>query len=316
MNIKLIHDLSPMQLQTGFAQGVDGFFFGSLWYVNRKDTYEFVKDITMKGGLKKAWGLPSSAMYIHGSDRTLETKNTEKFRVFIRPAILNLREAVCFNPDVIQVLDVPLEDTDDEQRICEKLAINRDIVEESSNWLVKMRFRSSDRYKNGVFKFSKHMLLGVCHGDTPDVYAEEARFMMNYAEVIGVPIAGLLSKVQGLTMQQRYDYIVQVLTKVLDVVGNSRFVQLMGFGLSRMSELSRILGLVKKYDAAIWVESSTIIRNSTHARKLLCVNMESDEIEYANIARVQDADKMSAKEVFHENDMALKGVLNETLKRL
>lgn len=314
MDVKLFHDLSPRQLTEGYWRGIDGFFLGTYWYLGNKNVYDFVKDITVKGGLKKALGIDSSVIYIHGSDRILESTAKEKLRMFIRPPLVSLREAVCFNPDVIQIMDLPLDDKDDEQRICEKLTINRDIVQDYHAWLVKNGYRSSNRYKNGVAKFSKFMLLGVAHGDYADAYAEEAKFLMDYCEVVGVPIAGLLSKVAGLSMQQRYDYVVQVLTKVLDVVGDSRMVQLMGFGLSRVSEFSRIIGLAKKYDATLWIESSTMVRNSTHARKVLSLSIKNpDRVEYVNIARVKGAEKFSALDAFRENNKVLKGILNQAL---
>jgi intein/homing endonuclease len=139
-------------------------------------------------------------------------------------------------------------------------------------------------------------------------------YPVHNCEVIGVPIAGLLSRVAGLSMTQRYDYVVQVMTKVLDVVGDSRVVQLMGFGLSKVSEISRIIGLAKKYDATLWVESSTIVRNSTHARKVLSLNIKTpDRIDYVNIAKVQGAEKFSTLDVFRENNKVLKGILSQSL---
>ena len=314
MDVKLFHDLLPHQLEQKFWVGIDGFFLGTYSYLTRKDTYDFVRDITLKGGLKKAFGIDSSVIYIHGSDRILDSTSKDKFRMFIRPPLTSLREAICFNPDVIQVMDLPLDDKDDEKRICEKLAINRDIVEDYNKWLVKSGFRSSSCYKDGLPKFSKFMLLGVCHGDMPDAYAEEAKFMMKYCEVIGVPIAGLLARAGGLTARQRYDYVIQVMTKVMDVVGRSRIVQLMGYGLSKVDEISRILELGRRYEATFWFESSTIIRNSTHARKVLSLSIKRpDRLEYVNIARVKGAERFTPIDVFRENNKVLKGVLNQAL---
>jgi len=314
MNIRLFHDLSPQQLSAGYWKGIDGFFLGTYWYLRKKDVYDFVKDITLKGGVKRAFGIDSSVIYIQGSDRILDSTSKDKFRMFIRPPLTSLREAICFNPDVIQIMDLPLDDKDDEKRICEKLAINRDIVEDYDVWLVKNGFRSSSRYKDGLPKFSKFMLLGVCHGDMPDAYAEEAKFMMKYCEVIGVPIAGLLARAGGLTARQRYDYVIQVMTKVMDVVGRSRIVQLMGYGLSKVDEISRILELGRRYDATFWFESSTIIRNSTHARKVLSLSIKRpDRLEYVNIARVKGAERFKPIDVFRENNKVLKGVLNQAL---
>jgi len=314
MDVKLFHDLLPHQLEQKFWVGIDGFFLGTYSYITRKDVYNFVKDITLKGGLKKAFGIDSSVIYIHGSDRILDATSKDKFRMFIRPPLTSLREAICFNPDVIQIMDLPLDDKDDETRICEKLAINRDIVQDYDAWLIKSGFRSSSRYKDGLPKFSKFMLLGVCHGDMPDAYAEEAKFMMQYCEVIGVPIAGLLARAGGLTARQRYDYVIQVMTKVMDVVGRSRIVQLMGYGLSKVDEISRILELGRRYDATFWFESSTIIRNSTHARKVLSLSIKRPErLEYVNIARVKGAERFTPIDVFRENNKVLKGVLNQAL---
>lgn len=314
MNVRLFHDLSPQQLKAGFWKGIDGFFVGSYWYLRKKDVYDFVRDITLKGGLKKAFGIDSSVIYIHGSDRILDSSSKDKFRMFIRPPLTSLREAICFNPDVIQIMDLPLDDKDDEKRVCEKLAINRDIVGDYNAWLIKNGFRSSSCYKDGLPKFSKFMLLGVCHGDIPDAYAEEAKFMMKHCEILGLPIAGLLSRHAGLSSRQRYDYVVQVMTKVMDVAGSSRIIQCMGYGLSKMSEISRILELGRRYDATFWFESSTMIRNSTHARKLLSVNIKSPEgLEYVNIARVKGADTLTPLEVFRENNQVLKSILNQAV---
>ncbi len=314
MQVHLFHDLSPQQLQAGFWKEIDGFFMGTYWYLRKPKVYDFVRDITLKGGLKKAFGIDDSVVYIHGSDRTIETSSKDKFRIFIRPPIVSLREAVCFNPDVIQVMDVPLDDADDENRICEKLAINRDIVMDYDQWLVKHGFRSSKRHKDGLPKSSKFMLLGVAHGDMPEVYAEEARFMMKKCEIIGVPVAGLLTRVKGLPMYQRYNYVMQVLEKVLEVVGKSRVIQCMGYGLSRISEVSRLLKLVKKYEAVLWLESSTIVRQSVHARKVLSVNLKNpNKVKYVNVARVKGAEKFTALDVFRENNKVLKGILNQTL---
>ena len=126
-----------------------------------------------------------------------KTENKSEDRVFLRPPLISLREAICFNPDVIQVMDLPLSAGDNEDRICEKLAINRDIVLDYDKWLVENKFRSSNRYKDGLPKFSAFMLLGVCHGDTAETYAEEASFMKRYCEVIGIPMAGLLVQKRG-----------------------------------------------------------------------------------------------------------------------
>lgn len=310
MDLKLIHDLGVHQLKAGYACNIDGFFFSTLWYIRKKDAYNFVKNIALKGGLKKAFNIPDNVIYIHGSDRPLEPNSKDRFRMFIRPPLVALREAVCFNPDVIQVMDLPLDDDDSEQRICEKLAINRDMVEDYHNWLVKNGFRSSSSYKDGIPRFSKFMLLGVAHGDYVDAYAEEAKFLMKYCEVIGVPLAGLLSR----RSSRRYEYVAQVLSKVLDVVGSSRIVQLMGFGLSSISEASRILSLARKYDATFWIESSTIVRNSSHARKILSVNIKNpDRVEYVNISKVKGAEKFTPLDVFRENDKVLKSVLRQAL---
>ncbi|MCS7124573.1 MAG: hypothetical protein NZ932_04060 [Candidatus Bathyarchaeota archaeon] len=313
MDIKLIHDLGLHQIEAGYASNIDGFFFSTLWYMRKKNVYDFVRDIAFKGGLKKAFNIPENVIYIHGSDRPLKAESKDKFRMFIRPPLVSLREAVCFNPDIIQVMDLPLDDGDSEQRVCEKLAINRDMVVEYHNWLVKAGFRSSSRYKNRLPKFSKFMLLGVCHGDYPDAYAEEAKFFRDYCEVLGVPVAGLLARHSRLSTSQRYDYVVQVLTKILDAVGNERVIQLMGFGLSRISELSKILAVAKKYDAVFWFESSTVVRNSFHARKVLSVNIKNpDVIEYVNISKVKGAEKFTPIDVFRENDRVLKGILGQT----
>jgi len=314
VDFKLIHDLGLHQIKDGYANGIDGFFFSTLWYLRKKNAYDFVKDVALKGGLKKAFNIPSNVIYIHGSDRPLETESKDKFRMFIRPPLIALREAVCFNPDVIQVMDLPIDDSDSEQRICEKLAINRDMVVEYHNWLVKLGFRSSSRYKTGVPRFSKFMLLGVCHGDYPDAHAEEAKFMKDYCEILGIPIAGLLARHSRLTVSQRYDYVVQVLTKVLDAIGNGRIIQLMGFGLSRISELSKIIAVAKKYDAVFWFESSTMVRNSTHARKILSVNIKNpDLVEYVNISKVKGAEKFTPLDVFRENNRVMKGILSQTV---
>jgi len=309
MQISIIHDLSPQQLRAGFARGIDGFFFASYWYLNRPKAYDFVRDIALKGGLKKAYGIDDSVMYIHGSDRPV-VSSKEKNRVFLRPAIACLREAVCFKPDVIQVMDLPLDDKDGENRICQKLAINRDILMDFHKWLINNGFRSSNCYKSGVPKFSRFMLLGVCHGDYPDAYAEEAKFMMQYCEVVGIPVAGLLSRVKGLSMPQRYDYVKKVVESVLNTVGNSRVVQLMGYGVSRVSAIGDILRLAKKFDATLWMESSTTTRNSTHARKVLSLNIKnSDRLEYVNVAKVKGAEKFSPLDIFRENNKVLKGLL-------
>ena len=312
MQISLLHDLSPQQLRSGYWKGIDGFFLGSYWYIRKKNAYDFVKDITLKGGLKKAFGIDDSVIYCHGSDRTIESGVKDKFRMFIRPPLVALREAVCFNPDVIQVMDLPLDDKDDENRVCEKLAINRDIVEDCHGWLVKNGFRSSNCYKDGLPKFSKFMLLAVCHGDIPDAYAEEAKFMMKHAEVIGVPVAGLLTHVKGLSKTQQYDYVFQVLKKVLDVIGNKRVVQCMGLGISDVSKIGAILKIARDYDATFWIESSTLVRNSVHARKVLSFNLKNpNRLEYMNIAKVKGAERFSALDVFRENNKVLKGLLTQ-----
>jgi len=262
--------------------------------------------------LKKAFGIPQEVLYEHGSDRTIETDAKDKFRMFIRPPLVALREAVCFNPDVIQVMDLPLDDKDDEKRVCEKLAINRDMVEDYHGWLVKNGFRSSSCYKDGLPKFSKFMLLGVCHGDYVDAYAEEAKFMMKYCEVVGVPVAGLLTHVKGLSKTQQYDYVFQVLEKVLDVVGNKRVIQLMGFGLSDVTQISRLLSVVKNFDVMLWIENSTVIRNSVHARKVLSFNLKNpNRLDYVNVARVKGTEKFTPLDIFRENNKVLKGLLNQ-----
>ncbi|VVB52296.1 Uncharacterised protein [uncultured archaeon] len=318
MDIKLFHDLSPQELGSNYFKGIDGFFMSPIWWLLKPKAYDFVTNIWQKGGIKKAYNIPDDVLYIQGADRILErpkdVKEGEPYQMFIRPTISALKEAVCLNPDIIQLLDVPLDDNDTEKKIVEKIAINHDIVERSAKWLIENKYRSSDRYKNGIHKFSKFMLLGVCHGDLPDIYAEEAKFMKDHCEIIGIPIAGLLSRVKGLDMRQRYDYVFQVVGKVLDEVGNTRPLQMMGYGLSKITELSRIVGLAKKYDATIWFESSTIIRSSVHARKLLSINPLTDDIDYVNIARVEGADDMSPQEIFVENNQTLKGIITQTLK--
>jgi len=313
MDIKLLHDLSIQQLKAEFWRGIDGFFLGTYWFLRMKNVHSFVRDVTVKGGLKKAFGIPDGVLYEHGSDRTIKSEAKDKFRMFIRPPLDALREAVCFNPDVIQVMDLPLDDGDDEKRVCEKLAINRDIVEDYHGWLVKNGFRSSSCYRDGLPKFSKFMLLGVCHGDYVDAYAEEAKFMMKKCEVLGVPVAGLLTHIKGLSKKQRYDYMFQVLSKVLDVIGDSRVLQLMGFGLSDIMEIPRLVKLAQKYDATVWMDTSTLVRNSVHARKVLSFNVKNPNVvEYVNVAKVEGAEGFSALDIFRENNRVLKGLLTQT----
>jgi len=84
--------------------------------------------------------------------------------------------------------------------------------------------------------------------------------------------------------------------------------------LSKVDEISRILELGRRYDATFWFESSTIIRNSTHARKVLSLSIKRPErLEYVNIARVKGAERFTPIDVFRENNKVLKGVLNQAL---
>lgn len=305
MNISFIHDLNPSQLNNNFASTIYGFFLGTFWYINRPSAHAFVNSVSKKGGIKKAYGIPNNALYIQGADRPVQSSTSSLLpeRVFLRPPIFELREAVALKPDVIQVHDLPLESKDEESRIVQKLTVNRDIVQEYHEWLVKNGFRSKRRSKDGLPKHSRFMLLGVVHGDAPGAYAEEAKFMASFCEVIGIPVAGL-------AVQRKYKYIRDVLRRVLEEIGDSRVVQLMGFGMSRIGELREVVALAKKYDAFLWLEGSTIIRNSI-ARRVLSLNPKSGKPSYTNIMRVKKADHFSPLDCFRYNDKTIRGLITQ-----
>lgn len=306
MILKLIHDFSLSQLKSGWANNVDGFYFATFWYMNQggKYAYDFVRNVTLKGGLKKAFGIPEDVIYIQGSDRPIESERITKRRVFSRNPLWALREAVCMMPDVVQVFDLPLEANDTEDVVVQKLSINRDMVIEYHNWLVENKFRSKKKFETGLPRNARFCLLGVVHGDHPSVYEEEAEFMRKYCEILGIPVAGL-------TLKRKYRYIEKILDSVLKVASD-RIIQLMGFGMSHVEEIKGIVRVARKYDATIWLESSTIVRNSSHAHKVLTVN--KGRLTYVPVGQVKNWKAPSkSKGIFEYNNKVLTHVLKEIM---
>ncbi|RLC76159.1 MAG: hypothetical protein DRJ03_29140, partial [Chloroflexi bacterium] len=226
-------------------------------------------------------------------------------KYFPRNPLWALREAVCLAPDVVQVFDLPLEEKDSEDVIVQKLTVNRDIVVQYDKWMKQHKLRSKDTMKNGLPRFSAFSLLGVAHGDYPGAYAEEAEFMAKYCEVVGVPVGGL-------TLKRQYKYIGKVLKAVLDVV-SGRVIQLMGFGLSSVEKLTEIVKTAMQYDdATLWLESSTVVRNSAHGHKVLTLNPKTGKITYKAVAAIKDWKKsFKGKDIFEYNNKVLLGILNE-----
>jgi len=301
---KILHDLSLQQLRDGWAGcGIDGFYFSTFWYLKLKDSFKFVLDVARAGGLKNFFGIPDKVIYCHGADRILGGKS-----YFFRSPLAALGEAVVFRPDVIQVYDVPLKNEDDGKIVLEKLAVNRDIVLEYNRWLVRNGFRSKACFRGGLPKFSAFMLLGVVHGDSPEAYALEAKFMKKYCEVLGVPVGGY-------TIKQKYNRLLEVLKHVFEVASD-RVIQLMGFGVSNLRAVTEILGLARKYNAYLWFEGSSIVRNSAHARKLLSLNLKKGELNYVNFEQVKGFnEEPTCLNIFRYNDRVLRGILKQiTLK--
>jgi len=280
MSVSLIHDLSPLSLKEGFASSLDGFFLPTFWWMRMRKPYNFVRSVSERGGIKEAYGVPENVLYIAGSDRT-----------FIRDPIFELREAVCLKPDIIQVHDHPLEPDDSEDTVIEKLTINRVTVEKCDEWLRQAGMR--DRF----------MLLGVAQGDSPEIYLEESRVMSKICECVGVPVAGL-------TLRKKYDYIKEIFIPIAKEIRKP--IQLMGWGSSSVHELRDIVHITKKHDGLVWLEGSTVIRNSIQHR-VLSLNPKSDKLDYRNIANVKGAKGWTKKDCFEYNNRTLKGVIKQFL---
>jgi len=276
MAILLIHDLGLHSLKDGFAHNLQGFFLATFWWIRGKNPYRFVSTISAKGGVKKAYEISDNVLFIVGSDRS-----------FIRDPILELREAVSLKPDIIQVHDHPLEPVDSEDAVVEKLTINRVTVEKYDEWLKKVGMR--DRF----------MLLGVAQGDSPEIYLEEARAMSKLCEVIGIPVAGL-------TVRKKYNYIKQILVPIVREIRKP--LQLMGWGSSSVRELREITEIAKKNDGFLFLEGSSVIRNSIQHR-VLCVNPKSDKLDYRNVVSVKGAKGFTKKRCFEYNDRTLRGLV-------
>jgi len=235
--------------------------------------------------MKKAFGIKEAydatgllkPIYVAGADRT-------EYRVHRK--MWELREAVALKPDVIQVHDRPLEEKDDEDAIVQKLTVNRDMVMQYDQWLKDNRMRE------------RFMLLGVAHGDSPDAYLEEAKFISQYCEVIGIPVGGL-------TIKRKYNYINDIVRLVAENIRQP--IQLMGFGVSKVDEVKEIAKIAKENDGYIWLEGSSIIRESIN-RRVLCLS-PSDQLSYRNINVVKDASGFSAKDCFQYNDRLLRELI-------
>lgn len=280
MSLLLIHDLGVHSIKNGLANGLDGFFLGTFWWMRMKKPYMFVSSISKRGGIKQAYGVPDNVLHIAGSDRA-----------FVRDPIFELREAIALKPDVIQVHDHPLSPDDSEEKVIEKLAINQVTLENADKWLRDAGMR--DRF----------MLLGVAQGDNPQTYLEEARAMSKVAEVIGIPVAGL-------TIKRKYDYIKEVLTPIAKEV--RRPIQLMGWGSSSIEELRNLVDMAKKFDAFFWLEGSTAIRNSIQ-HKVLCIDPKSKRLDYRNIATVKGAKGFSKADCLAYNNKTIKGLIDQFL---
>jgi len=278
MSFFLIHDLGPLSLKEGFGKQIEGFFLPTFWWMRMRKPYSFIFSVSARGGIKKAYDIPDNVLYIAGSDRS-----------YVRDPIFELREAVSLKPDVIQVHDHPLEPMDDEDRIVEKLAINRLTVEKYDEWLREMGMR--DRF----------MLLGVAQGDCPDAYLEEAKVMSRICEVIGIPVAGLVAR-------KKYEYVKSILLPILKEIRKP--IQLLGWGSSSIREVREVVDMGKRFDGFLWLEGSTVIRNSIQHR-VLCLNPKSENLEYRNISSVRGAKGFTKKDCFFYNDKSLRGLIKQ-----
>jgi len=283
LSFRLIHDLGLKELRMGYAHEIDGFFLPTFWWLKRKDAHGFLENVVEKGGIKKLYNIPHDVIFIAGSDRT-----------FFRDIILELREQVLLNPDVIQVHDYPLDPTDDEENIIQKLAVNRVTIETVDEWLRANGFRE------------RFMLLGVAQGDSPEAYLEEARFIAKRCEVVGIPIAGLASR-------KKYRYILRIFEVILREIDKP--VMAMGWGGSNLKAIAKLAQLTRKLDANIWLEGSTVIRNSIN-RRVLCIRSGNKQIEYQNVRRVKGAEKFSPKDCFKYNDKILGGLLQKLVQQV
>jgi hypothetical protein len=78
-------------------------------------------------------------------------------------------------------------------------------------------------------------------------------------------------------------------------------------------EIPRLVKLAQKYDATVWMDTSTLVRNSVHARKVLSFNVKNPNVvEYVNVAKVEGAEGFSPLDIFRENNRVLKGLLTQT----
>ena len=279
-SILIIHDVGIHSLKNGMANELDGFFLGTFWWMRTEKPFMFVSTMSRKGGVKKAYGIPDNVLYVAGSDRS-----------FVRDPIFELREAVCLKPDVIQVHDHSLAPDDNEDRVVEKLAINRVTLEKADEWLRNAGMR--DRF----------MLLGVVQGDNPETYLEEARVMSKTAEIIGIPVAGLTTK-------RKYNYVKEILLPIAKEVRKP--IQLMGWGSSSIREVRDLVEIAKKLDAFFWLEGSTAIRNSIQHR-VLCLNPKSQKLDYKNIASVKGAKGFTKTDCLNYNNKTLKGIISQFL---
>ncbi len=281
MGTLVMHDFSLHQIQRGWGKHPQAFFLAPYWWIRRKDAHRLIDKISKLGGLKKAFGIPRSVIYEAGSDRT-----------FIRNPEHQLREAVLLKPDVIQIHDVPLKPKDTEKDVVEKLAVNRRIIERTVGWLKKRKME--DRF----------MLLGVAHGDAPDAYLEEAKFIDRYCHVIGIPVAAFTGK-------RKYKYVAEILTLVAEEIRKP--IQLMGYGLSNVDSLRDVAQIAKRFDAYIWLEGSTIIRSS-FAHRVLTRNPKGDKLTYANTKEVKGAEEFNKLDCFTYNDGFFRSLLAELQK--
>jgi len=265
-------DMDHFILTKGWGNLCEAFFLPPMYFWAGRNPYERVEEIALAGGLKRYYGIREEIIVEYGCDRAL-----------IRNPVMHIREAVSLNPNIIVIFDVPLMPEDTEDEIVAKMAINRDSVERSVQFLKE----------NGLRE--RFMPLGVIHADHPEYYRMEAQWLRRYVDVIGIPVAGFMIK-----RMKAWLY------KILNIVAeeaSDRIIQLMGYGSSNLRELREVIKIAKRRNLTMILEGSTITRMS-RARRVLAVNENTGTIEWKHIAYVKDAPK-TPKACFRYNVAAL-----------
>jgi len=131
LELKVAIDLLPYQ--ASLAKHCTAIYFAPFWFWHKKakeriqtKVPEELIEIIRKGGLKKAYRIPRSVLYIGGVDRVL-----------FRHPLHSILENIALGADIIAIQDMSLSGEDNEEMVLHKIAWNRACIDATLDWLRK-----------------------------------------------------------------------------------------------------------------------------------------------------------------------------------